>query len=207
MIVDAREPLVSEGDAAETFVIVLTGWACQFKLLPRGLRQIAGFMVAGDFVPVSPAAQVHRSGVASLTQCEIAQAPWREVAALIAARPGLALLFNAAALVETAMLQEWLAGLGRRSAEQRLAHLFCELLVRLEQVGQGGATRYPLPLTQATLGDALGLSAAHVNRSLQALRMRDLVFVEHGIVEISDPLRLKRFAGFNPNYLALTLSD
>jgi CRP-like cAMP-binding protein len=104
-------------------------------------------------------------------------------------------------LVDEATLREWIVNLGQRQAGEAVAHLLCELLVRLEAVGlvQGGD--YDLPLTQVELGDTLGLSNVHVNRVLKQLRTKGLVTVSERAVHIPDVNRLKDFAGFDPNYL------
>ena len=106
-------------------------------------------------------------------------------------------------MLDFAVSQEWLANLGGRSAERRMAHLFCEMLERLRVAGHATERRFPLPITQTTLGAALGLSPAHVNRTLQALRAGGLAAFEGGWVTINDPSQFKRFAGFDAHYLDL----
>ena len=83
----------------------------------------------------------------------------------------------------------------------------CELLLRLRAVGLASGDSYTLPITQAELGDTTGLSAVHVNRSLQALREANLITLKAGQLVILDAKRLQEFSGFNPNYLHLTPAD
>jgi CRP-like cAMP-binding protein len=106
-------------------------------------------------------------------------------------------------LATEAVLREWIVNLALRKSEERLAHLLCELMVRLERVGLVEGTTYELPLTQQDLGDTLALTSIHVNRSLRELREADLVTVKGGKVFVHNVERLKRFAGFDSAYLHL----
>jgi len=94
-------------------------------------------------------------------------------------------------------------GLGRREAYGRLAHLLCELYVRLKAVGLTNGDGYVFPLTQAEFGDALGLSTVHVNRTLQELRGEGLITLRNGSVTVLDWDRLREAGEFDPTYLHL----
>jgi len=104
-------------------------------------------------------------------------------------------------MVENSILTEWTLCLGRRSADQHLAHLFCELLMRLSAVGRVEDNGFALPLTQEQIADVLGLTPVHVNRTLQQLRKAGLVEVDQGRLTILDWEAIKRRAGFDPAYL------
>jgi CRP-like cAMP-binding protein len=93
--------------------------------------------------------------------------------------------------------------LSARPAEQRVAHLLCELLVRLRVVGLVDGGQYELPLTQKELGDTTGLSNVHVNRVLRRLRGEGLITFKDKHLVILDVERLNAFSGFTPNYLHL----
>ena len=103
--------------------------------------------------------------------------------------------------IDGAIFREWMVGMGRRSAYQRMAHLFCELLVRLKVVGLAENDTYELLPTQTDLGDALGLSTVHVNRVLQQLRAEGLIVSDGKMLTIPDFEKLKEVAGFDPAYL------
>src|SRR5215203_7306512 len=84
-------------------------------------------------------------------------------------------------LIDAAIFREWMLSIGRREAYARIAHLLCELLVRLRAVGLAEDHTCKLPITQAQMGDALGLSDVHVNRVLQALRGNGLITLQRGM--------------------------
>lgn len=99
--------------------------------------------------------------------------------------------------------REWAVNLGQRDAYERMAHLFCELFVRLQAVGLTTGDTCDCPLTQTDLGDALGISSVHVNRTLQELRGHNLVAIGSRKLTIPDLRALEVAALFSPDYLHL----
>jgi CRP-like cAMP-binding protein len=108
-----------------------------------------------------------------------------------------------ATLVDEAVAREWIVNIGQRTALERTAHLFCELFHRLQAVELTRDTRCELPMTQTELGEAMGLSAVHVNRTLQELRREGLITLEDRELKILDLPRLEAVAMFDPAYLHL----
>jgi CRP-like cAMP-binding protein len=103
--------------------------------------------------------------------------------------------------IDAAIHREWMISMGRRDAYAQIAHLLCELLLRLRPVGLADGNSYELPATQQELGDAFGLSTVHVNRMLQKLRADNLITLRGKVLTILDPERLMQAAGFDPRYL------
>ena len=106
-------------------------------------------------------------------------------------------------LIDAAVFREWVANIGQREAYARIAHLFCELFVRLRAVGLNEGDSYPMPITQAELADATGLSTVHVNRSLKKLRRDRLIETKARTVIIKDWEALQQAGEFDPTYLHL----
>jgi CRP-like cAMP-binding protein len=106
-------------------------------------------------------------------------------------------------LIDAAVFREWMIGIGRRSAESRIAHVLCEVLVRMRAVGLSNGDACELPVTQAELGDALGLSTVHVNRSLQELRGNGLITLRGSMLRVDNWEGLKKAGEFDPAYLHL----
>ena len=104
-------------------------------------------------------------------------------------------------VVDAAILQEWVVNLTRRPAIPRTAHLVLELETRLAVRGATVAGEFELPLTQAILGDALGLSSVHLNRTIRRLREEELLVFRAGRIVIQDRPRLVRIAEYDPRYL------
>ena len=139
--------------------------------------------------------------ICTLSPCAVVAISRETIEDLTTCHPRLTRALWWATLVDEGILREWLTGMGQRSSETQAAHLFCELLVRLQAVGLATPNSYRLPVTQNDLADALGISAVHLNRTLQQLRAQGLIRLKSSMLTIPDVQRLESFAGFNPNYL------
>ncbi len=203
--VGRRQDLIHEGDAPSDVQLVMEGFACRYKVLANGRRQIMAFLIPGDFCDFHVAILgTMDHAIATLTPCTMVSIPRETITDLTMHHPRISRALWWCTLVDEAILREWLVSMGQRPADQQVAHVLCELLVRLQSVGRATETGYDLPLTQQELGDALGLSVVHTNRSLQTLRQEGLIELSAGRLSIRDVARLKEFAGFSPNYLHLT---
>ncbi|MEJ8630078.1 helix-turn-helix domain-containing protein [Sphingomonas sp. I4] len=83
-------------------------------------------------------------------------------------------------------LLDHIVRLGCQNALQRVSHLLLELHQRLSAIGFVHAGTFPMPLTQDTLAELLGLSLVHINRIVSQLRREKLVTMRSGIVMIAD---------------------
>jgi CRP-like cAMP-binding protein len=204
----ARKDLISEGEAPEHVHLVLEGFACRYKLLPDGGRQIMAWLTPGDFcdLHVSLLGEMDHN-LATLSASTICLLPRHGLERLAEAHPSLTRALWWATLVDEAILREWLVNMGRRPAAQRIAHMFCEVLTRLQAVGLAPGGQIDFPLTRADLADSAGLSSVHVNRVIQELRDTGLISWKRRTLAVLDETGLKAFAGFDPNYLHLERSS
>ena len=202
--VDARRDVVAEGDRPRHVHLVLEGWACRYKTLPDGKRQIVALFVPGDFCDVNVYILKHMDhSIGAITRLKVAMITPDEMNALTAERPRVTQALWWHELVTAAIQREWTLNVGQRSAYERLAHLLVELYLRLQAVGRAYDGRCDFPLTQNDLADATGLTAVHVNRTLQELRRDGLIELERTQLQILDLERLMDVAMFNANYLHL----
>ena len=202
--VEPRRALVSEGDRPRYVHLVLEGWACRYKTLPDGKRQIVSLFVPGDFCDVNVYILKHMDhSIGAITRLKVAMITPDEMNALTAERPRITQALWWHELVDLAVQREWTVNLGQRSAYERLGHLLVELYLRLKTVGRASDGRCDFPLTQNDLADATGLTAVHVNRTLQELRRDGLIELERKQLRILDLERLKDVSMFNANYLHL----
>jgi CRP-like cAMP-binding protein len=200
--VGARRDIISEGDNPENVHVMMEGWAARYKVVDDGARQITAFLLPGDFCDLHVAILGEMDhGIVALTPAKVAYVPHQAMEELQRERPELVRALWWATLVDEAVLRSWIVNIGRRDAQQRIAHLFCELHARLKLVGLVTAGQFDLPLTQEILADALGLTPVHVNRTLQRLRSDDLIVLKSGELTILDIEGLRKLAGFDPNYL------
>jgi CRP-like cAMP-binding protein len=202
--VDARRDLISEGDKPRFVHLVLDGWACRYKQLPDGKRQIVSLFVPGDFCDVN--VYILKSmdhSIGAITRLKVAMIAPDEMSALTSERPRITQALCWHELVTSAIQREWTFNIGQRSAYERLTHLLIELYIRLSTVGRARHGRCDFPLTQNDLADATGLTAVHVNRTLQELRRDGLIELDRKQLQILDLERIIDVAMFNPNYLHL----
>ncbi|WP_342152272.1 Crp/Fnr family transcriptional regulator [Methylorubrum sp. SB2] len=202
VVVPAKKDLIREGDAPLGVFLVMDGLACRYKLLPNGARQVIGYLVPGDFCDLDVALlELMDHSIGTITQCRVVHIPSETVQGILDNHPRLARALRLAALVDAATAREWLVSVGRRTCEGRLAHLLCELHLRLRAVGRAACDSYELPLTQVDLADTTGMTTVHVNRTLRALRERGLIEGKGRHIRIRDAAELWVLAAFNPGYL------
>ena len=183
--------------------LLVDGLAARYKLMSNGRRQITALHVPGDFVDL-PNLLVGPSDyeATALGPCRVVLAGHDLLKDAMAGSAGVTRLLWTDLLVDAAIQQEWLVSMGRRSALQHLAHIICELFLRLKVVGQTEGFSFRLPLTQSDVADVLGLSMVHVNRMLKALRSDEVMTWANQHVTIADWRRLSDIAEFDPGYLA-----
>jgi CRP-like cAMP-binding protein len=179
-------------------------WACRYKLLSQGRRQILSFHIPGDIGDLQ-SLHIHTMdhSLCTLTVATVAFIPHESLRELTARLPGVAAILWRNTLIDAGIFREWMIGMGRRSAYERIAHTFCELYLRQQAVGLASEHRCPWPITQVDLGDALGLSNVHVNRVLQEMRGRGLIILRSNTLVIEAWDELRRAAEFDPTYLHL----
>jgi CRP-like cAMP-binding protein len=200
----AREDIISEGDRPETIKLILSGWACRYKQLKDGRRQILSYFVPGDLcdLQVYLLARMDHS-IGTFTPVVFSEISRDTVMAVTSANLRIARALAWSGLVAEAIEREWIVSLGQRSAFERVSHLFCELFIRLRAVGLTAGNSCEWPITQAELGETTGLSSVHVNRTLQELRAANLIVLRGRTLTIPDFDRLQQAAMFSPDYLHL----
>ena len=202
--VDPQQDIVRAGERMGGVHLVIEGFALRYKLVSDGRRQILGLLLPGDFCDLQSAVLgTSDHYIAALTACTIAEVSQERIDALVFRDSRVARALWWATLVDESILREWLASMGQRSADRRIAHLFCELLLRQQLVGAASARDCPLPLTQPVLADILGITTIHVSRILRELREAGLIQLKERHLHIPDVRRLHALCAFDPAYLHL----
>jgi CRP-like cAMP-binding protein len=204
----SRHLLVRAGKRIETSTLLLEGIICRYMDDREGQRQLVAVHVPGDFVDLHgfPMKRLDHD-VATIGPVKIASFEHGTLQTITERHPHLTRMLWFSTLLDAAMHREWIFRLGRLAAEGRVAHLFCELNVRLEMVGLASGGRYMLPMTQPDLAETCGITGVHVNRVLRALRERGLLTYKGGEVHILDVQKLADVAEFEPDYLYGTERD
>jgi CRP-like cAMP-binding protein len=202
---EADEDVVREGERPSECNVLLEGMTIRYKILEDGQRQIFSFHIPGDIYDAqSFLLDEMDHSVATLTRCKVAVISHATMKDLTEAYPRIGRAIWKETLADAAIFREWMASIGRRLAYPRIAHLMCELVSKRFAVGlSNGHTRIEWPITQAEVGDALGLSLVHVNRTLKELREAGLITLDRSHLNILDWDGLQRAGQFDPRYLHL----
>ncbi|AWN40156.1 Crp/Fnr family transcriptional regulator [Methylobacterium durans] len=189
------------GEVTDRVYLVMSGFACRYKTLPGGARRIVSFVLPGDLCYMHDAGRFGRDlRVGALAPCSVADIPRSRLLEVVNAFPAISHAIWWVTLRELSRAREWIVN-DTRPADKRLAHLFCELLVCLQVIGQADADGFEFPLTQLDMADALGISHVHINRVLQSLRTNGLISWSNQQVAFPNVEALKAFAEFDPAYL------
>ncbi|RWD99076.1 Crp/Fnr family transcriptional regulator [Mesorhizobium sp.] len=198
------EDIVSEGSRPITSTLIVDGFAARYKVLEDGGRQFTSLQVAGDFVDLHAfLLKTMDHGIIALSPCHVVAADHGKLRAITEQAPHLTRLLWLDTLVDGAIHREWIVAMGRRSKTSHLAHLICELFVRLQVVKKTHGMSFHLPLSQAVLADVLGLSVVHMNRVIGTLRRMNVISWVNHMVAILDWERLVAIAEFDPTYLSM----
>lgn len=189
--------LAREDEQPEAIFQIDEGWACRYRLLPDGRRQITGLYLPGDICephwalgkrpsqPVVALTNVRATRLPCVSNgtllVESHQACWKSLAEVIDRQTN------------------WLVTLGRKTALERLAHLLLELFGRMRASGLTYGLQCAMPLTQMEIADLTGLTPVHVNRTLQTMRARGLVELQSKWLRIPDLASLREAAALTSN--------
>ncbi|WP_246695257.1 Crp/Fnr family transcriptional regulator [Methylobacterium sp. P1-11] len=205
---DANQDIAREGDLPSRCFTVLEGFVAVYKTTRSGKRQVMAYHVPGDLPDLqSVHLKVLDNSIAAVSPCRIGFIEHDALRALFKAQPRLVSTFWRSTLIDAAIVREWMLNIGRREAYARMAHLFCELITRLDAVGLAPERTCSLPMTQTELADALGITSVHVNRTMRELKAAGLITLRNRRLMVNDWEGLKAAAEFDPTYLHLDSPD
>jgi CRP-like cAMP-binding protein len=200
----AGDAIIRQGEKSVFLHVLASGWAARIKHLPDGSRQITAFLIPGDLCDLQlMILEEMDHDIVALTAVTLACIAEDALESLPLRAPEVAHALWRSALVDEAILRQWLTSVGRRDARSAIAHMLCELHFRMTTAGLARDDAIDLPITQAQLADATGLTGVHVNRVLQGLRGDGLITLSRRQLTIHDIARLGEIAGFDATYLRL----
>lgn len=163
---------------------IISGWAARARHLPDGRRQIVGFILPGEGLglcerpqPLALCPVVALTAVTTVEAGDVARAAFGSG---VERRTDLRAALHLSAALEEHHLIDQAVRLGRQSALERVAHLLLELRHRHQLTQADPVRTFDFPVTQEQLADATGLSAVHVNRTLQQMRKDGLLELQQG---------------------------
>jgi CRP-like cAMP-binding protein len=205
VVIDPHRDIVRPGELTDFCCLVLSGMAARFGQMRDGKRQITAVYIAGDMCDLYSLMlpRVEWALQALSAPLTIVKIPHNDLQPLVQASPAIAQALWRDCVADASILSQWVINVGRRDARMRTAHLFCELSIRMERAGLGSRTAFHLPVIQAQLADALGMTPVHLNRVMTTLRKENLLLMRGRDVHIPDWDGLADVGGFEGGYLEL----
>jgi CRP-like cAMP-binding protein len=196
--VTAGKQIAARNQASEDVFMLCSGWGFRFFQLPGGRRQILNFLLPGDLFSATSVFE-HRFhfSVQALTAIQISGMRRAEIHSRLAANPGVLTALAKSCVAESVASDELMTALGQRSAEERIAYLFLHLTQRLAARSVIREQRYPFPLRQQHIADAVGLTPVHVSRVLSLFRERGTVELSEGVLQVFNLTELERIGSLN----------
>jgi CRP-like cAMP-binding protein len=199
---------VRDGDRPQNSCLLVSGFACRYKITGSGARQILSLHARSEFVDLQNSLLgIADHSVQALSEAEAAVIPRQALRDLAFSRTAIAQALWTDTLVDAAILREWVVNVGRRDSRTRVAHLLCELSIRMQAAGLASDHCYELPMTQEQLGDAVGLTSVHVNRVLRQLDEEGLILRDRRSIVIQDWQRMRALGDFSDRYLHESPTD
>lgn len=200
----SNRDIIRIGDQPTQCCLIVEGFTCAYKLTADGKRQILALYVPGDIPDLQ---SLHLKAldinIASMSSCRLGFIEHAYMHSLCEHYPRLAGAFWRETLVHASISREWLLNNGQRASYSRIAHLICEIFIRLQAVGLAENQTFDMPATQAELADASGMTPVHINRVLQALRADGLIINLKSKITVPNLQKLKEVGEFDPLYLHL----
>jgi len=196
------EAMVAEGDEYRCCFAIRSGWAISYRMTMSGRRQILSVHLPGDFIGLH--INFHRRAVytvAALTKVEVALIEPIRLVEIHQRWPVLAAGLDWSAVRASNILSEHNVSLGARTAQERILHFYLELWCRLMLVGEASSEGFQMRMTQEQVGNALGLSVVHVNKSLKALTKQGLLDITGRMIDMPDVAAAIRMADFDASFL------
>ena len=203
-----HEVIVQAGQSLDHCHLLLSGFAARAQEDSAGSRQIVGISIAGDLLDIHGVilGRLEQEMVA-LNPCEIASIPHGAVFKMTRQSGAIQKIFWLQAAIEHAIQAAWIHALGSKRGTAKIAHLFCEMQLRLGVVGLATQMGFPMPMSQQELADYAGMTHVHLNRCLKELREAGLLTFASGWAKVANWDGLKRLARFDEAYLNLRLID
>ncbi len=200
----ADQDIVREGDRVSRSCLLIEGFACRYKTTAEGKRQILSFHIPGEIPDLqSLHLKTMDHSLQTITRAKVGFITHSDLTDLCARQPRLAGVLWRETLIDAVIFREWVINIGQREAYPRACHLLCEMMTRMRAVGLAQDHTCEFPITQSELGDAMGITNVHANRTLQEIRAAGLISLKGSTLTALDWEGLKKAGEFDDAYLHL----
>jgi CRP/FNR family transcriptional regulator len=194
----AGKQIATRNQVAEDVLLLCGGWGFRYFQLPDGRRQILNFLLPGDlFSATSVFEEQFHFSVKALTEIQISGMRRAIVRTRLAINPEILTALAKSCIAETEAADRMQTALGQYSAEERIAYLLLHLTQRIAARSVIREQRYPFPLRQQHVADAVGLTSVHVSRVLSLFRDRGIIELSDGVLQVFNLPELERIGSLN----------
>lgn len=185
-----------EGNEPTHVYLLVEGWVASSLSLACGRQQIVKLHLPTDILGVpSLCLTTAADSLVALTPIAVRSIARSRLMAVLQRSPRIAASLFLSAQKERIALMEALAVMGQADATVRLAAMLISLFDRLEPLGETEGDSFRLPLTQREIGEVVGVTTVHVNRTLRQLEASGLVARSEQRIRLIDRAKLRRLAG------------
>lgn len=197
----ARRRIRRSGEDADLLYVVRRGWLYSTEVLPNDKRHVRGVFLPGDIIGLTDITKRESTcDVLTATEVELCPVPKESLRRIFEETPSIAALLFAFSAIEIAIFAERLSAATRLEADARLAHFLLQLYSRIRITAPENGNWFRLPLSQETIGDAVGLSQPYVNKTFSQLEDEKLIIRRQNGVELLEIDSLETMAGFSNHY-------
>ena len=182
-----RDTLIRTGEPHDEIYRLTSGWMCRSRVLSDGRQQIIMVFLPGDLLGLKTMLLDRQpDSIQCITRATVQALDYAAALELGRTDPDVSLRFMWQLAEDERRLHNWVIALGRGSAIERIATLVLDFRGRLMQAGLIDGESFAMPMTQEQIGDHLGLTVVHVNRTLRRMRLEGILTVASGKVQIHD---------------------
>ena len=181
---------------AKSFAIIISGVVKLLNAKPDGRHQIVGLKFASDFVgrPYADNSSLIAEAATDLDLCCFSGRVFED---LLAEHHDLESALLKQVLRDLDSARDWMFLLGRKSAQERVAHFLLMISERMSQekadiCGAPKPVRLRLPLSRTEIAESLGLRIETVSRQFTSLKSQGVIVPgSRRTLEIMDIERLR----------------
>lgn len=204
---DHSDVIWRQNEEVTSMFVVKSGWMYAYAILPDGRRQVLDIYCPGDILGLRDIAFDYSvNAVAAACDAVLCPFPKSAMDDVFTESPRLATLLYSLGMLENIVVIDRLKTIARQDARERLCYFFLQLYSRLSITNPGMTTRFNLPLTQELIGDALGLSQVHVNRTVRQLEKDGIIGRDGQEVELLQVDAMRRICAFQDRHYRVDTS-
>ncbi len=197
----AGEYLINERDSSHYSLCINSGYLILGAHLENGSRQIFKIIFPGESVGFVNNSSDYSYFVQAVTDVDVCVINDMSVKKLLEHHHDVAIRLVEILNDNSNTYQQYLLGIGRKTAQEALAYLIMDLSTRLEKENSNHCTAKNelnfFPLNQEDMADVLGLTKVHVSRVISKLKKEKLIECGHKKLKVLNKEKLSEIGVYS----------